>query len=210
MESAGVTGAKRVLISNNDGDKPMDCSRDGHLDGSHWQRLEKAFPATTGNSSDGSGSRMDVAIFVYSIWPAEYHKYDSDCYMESLQSLSANDSAHWFQCSGSGRSITLSTPIRSPSCSHFWGSITLSVARNMSWCNTGGLGRLSITPIERYRPISTLLPMMFSSRWLSTGTAIAWEKYRPIGHQDACNTLTIIIANSYTLVAQQYATNFEI
>ena len=28
----------------------------------------------------------------------------------------------------------------------------------------GGLGRLSITPIERYGPISTLLPMRFSSR----------------------------------------------
>ena len=82
----GVTGAKRALNSNNDGDKPMDCSRDWHLDGSHWQFqfigqphrgrkeiLEKAFPATTGNSSDGSGSGMDLVIFVYSIWPAEYH-----------------------------------------------------------------------------------------------------------------------------------------
>ena len=30
---------------------------------------------------------LDVVIFVYSIWPAEYHKYDSDYYMEGLQWL---------------------------------------------------------------------------------------------------------------------------
>ena len=93
----GVTGAKRALNSKQwcwqaDGLFPRFASRwlfqfIGHLTAVRKERLEKAFPATTGNSSDGSESGMDVAIFVYSIWPAEYHKYDSDYNMEGLQWL---------------------------------------------------------------------------------------------------------------------------
>jgi len=161
-------GGKRVLHSNNDGDKPVDCFRDWHLNGSHWQfqfvghlsaarkdRLEKAFP--TGNSSDASVSGVDAIIFGYNIWPAEFHKYDSGYYLENMQWL-----IHFIRRRfGPLVPVFWLGPKHNPYYSyqkpiveavlglrHPQNSKDNELVQYRTRC--GGLGRLSITPIERY------------------------------------------------------------